>query len=203
MKAPKTKEILIMTLGEKLKNSRKSAGLTQEQLADKLMVSRQAVTKWEADRGIPDIENLKAISQLLNVSVGYLIDDNKKIDTTVIKEAITLSDYGKGQKAKNLIVKEKYPQAEIRMLIAKIKTTKKEHIIGDIIAFFTDAPFGVPQFINDVKNMDKQYYLVNHNNQQFLVMITDEFIESRELNPKITDKKFEIGEWKFTVGVKI
>ena len=192
-----------MTLGEKLKNARKSAGLTQEQLAEKLMVSRQAVTKWETDRGIPDIDNLKAISQLLNVSVDYLIDDDKKIDTSVIKEPINLSDYGKGRKAKDLIAKEKYPDAEIRMLIAKIKTTKKEHIIGDLIALFTDAPFGIPQFMNDVKNMDKQYYLVNQNDKQFLVLITDEFIESRELTPKITDKKFEIGEWKFTVGVKV
>lgn len=203
MESTKTKEKLIMTLGEKLKNSRKSAGLTQEQLADKLMVSRQAVTKWESDRGIPDIENLKAISQLLNVSVDYLIDDSKKINTSVIRESVTLSDYGKGLKAKHLIVREKYPQAEIRMLIAKIKTTKKEHIIGDLLGFLTDAPFGIPQFINDVKNMDKQYYLVNLSDKQFLVMITDEFIESRELNPKITNKKFEIGEWKFTVGVKV
>ena len=62
---------------------------------------------------------------------------------------------------------------------------------------------GLTQLMNDVKNMDKQYYLVNQNDKQFLVLVTDEFIESRELTPKITDKKFEIGEWKFTVGVKI
>lgn len=50
-----------MTLGEKIKEARKQAGLTQEQVAEKLMVSRQAVTKWETDKGIPDIENLKNI----------------------------------------------------------------------------------------------------------------------------------------------
>ena len=47
------------TFGEKLKSARKEAGLTQEQLAVKLMVSRQAITKWETDKGMPDIENLK------------------------------------------------------------------------------------------------------------------------------------------------
>lgn len=52
---------IIMTLGEKIKEARKQAGLTQEQVAEKLMVSRQAVTKWETDKGIPDIENLKNI----------------------------------------------------------------------------------------------------------------------------------------------
>ena len=46
-----------MTLAEKLKSIRKQAGMSQEQLAEKLGVSRQAVTKWETDAGIPDIEN--------------------------------------------------------------------------------------------------------------------------------------------------
>ena len=52
------------TLGKKLKSARKEAGLTQEQLAVKLMVSRQAITKWDADKGMPDIETLKSLSQL-------------------------------------------------------------------------------------------------------------------------------------------
>lgn len=52
----------IKTLGEKLKEARKNVGLTQEQLAVKLRVSRQAITKWEADKEMPDIENLKAHS---------------------------------------------------------------------------------------------------------------------------------------------
>ena len=44
-----------MTLGMKLKQARMDAGLTQEQLAGKLMVSRQAITKWESDKGMPDV----------------------------------------------------------------------------------------------------------------------------------------------------
>lgn len=49
-----------MTFAEKLKSIRKQAGMSQEQLAEKLGVSRQAVTKWETDSGIPDIENMMA-----------------------------------------------------------------------------------------------------------------------------------------------
>ena len=45
-----------MTFAEKLKSIRKQAGMSQEKLAEKLGVSRQAVTKWETDAGIPDIE---------------------------------------------------------------------------------------------------------------------------------------------------
>ena len=69
-----------MTLGEKLKEARKKIGLSQEQLAEKLCVSRQAVTKWESDKGMPDIGNLKAIATLLNTSIDYLLGetDNPK-----------------------------------------------------------------------------------------------------------------------------
>ena len=45
-----------MTLGEKLKEARKQAGLSQEQLSEKLGISRSAVAKWETDKEIPDIE---------------------------------------------------------------------------------------------------------------------------------------------------
>ena len=51
-----------MTIGEKIKNARMENGLTQEELASKMMVSRQAITKWEADKGIPDVSNLKLLA---------------------------------------------------------------------------------------------------------------------------------------------
>ena len=54
-----------MTTGEKIRDARKSAGLSQENLSEKLGVSRSAVAKWEADNGIPDTDNLKALSELL------------------------------------------------------------------------------------------------------------------------------------------
>ncbi len=65
-----------MTFAEKLKSIRKQAGMSQEQLAEKLGVSRQAVTKWETDAGIPDIENIMAISALFDIS----IDEPKHYD---------------------------------------------------------------------------------------------------------------------------
>ena len=82
-----------MTLGEKLKEARKKIGLSQEQLAEKLCVSRQAVTKWESDKGIPDIGNLKEIATLLNTSIDYLVDYDSNIDKLVIKEYINLDDF--------------------------------------------------------------------------------------------------------------
>lgn len=66
-----------MTLAEKLKSMRKQTGLSQEQLAEKLGVSRQAVTKWETDAGIPDIENVMAISALFDISMDELLSNEK------------------------------------------------------------------------------------------------------------------------------
>ena len=64
-----------MIFSEKLQILRKNKGLTQEALADKLNVSRQAVAKWESGQVYPDISNLIQISDLMNVSVDYLVKD--------------------------------------------------------------------------------------------------------------------------------
>lgn len=69
-----------MLFSEKLKMLRKNYNLTQEELACKLNVSRQAITKWECDEGIPDIENLKQLSILFNVLIDELVKEDKKID---------------------------------------------------------------------------------------------------------------------------
>lgn len=63
-----------MTIGEKMKEARKERGLSQEQLAEQLIVSRAAVAKWESDKGIPDIENLKKISEFFEMSIDELVD---------------------------------------------------------------------------------------------------------------------------------
>lgn len=62
-----------MELGEKLQELRRQKGLTQEELAGILYVSRTAVSKWESGRGIPNIESLKAISKYFSVSIDELL----------------------------------------------------------------------------------------------------------------------------------
>ena len=66
-----------MTFAEKLRSIRKQADLSQEQLAEKLGVSRQAITKWETDGGIPEVENLMAISTLFDISLDELLSNEK------------------------------------------------------------------------------------------------------------------------------
>ncbi|WP_455455717.1 helix-turn-helix transcriptional regulator [Streptococcus salivarius] len=62
-----------MTFAKKLKSIRKQVGMSQELLAEKIGVSRQAVTKWETGAGIPDIENMISISSLFNISIDELL----------------------------------------------------------------------------------------------------------------------------------
>lgn len=68
-----------MLFNEKLKMLRKENNLTQERLAEKINVSRQAITKWESGEGTPDIENLKQISQVFNITIDELIKEEKKL----------------------------------------------------------------------------------------------------------------------------
>lgn len=68
-----------MTFGKKLKQLREKFELTQEELAQKLKVSRQAVYKWETDKGYPDMENLIQISELFQVTIDELMKTDKKL----------------------------------------------------------------------------------------------------------------------------
>lgn len=62
-----------MDFGEKLKEIRKNEGLSQEQLADKIGVSRQAITKWETGRGLPDIENMMILAEIFKITIDDLV----------------------------------------------------------------------------------------------------------------------------------
>ena len=66
-----------MEFNEKLQELRKNKGLTQEELAEKLYVSRTAVSKWESGRGYPNIESLKEISKIFSVSIDELLSGEK------------------------------------------------------------------------------------------------------------------------------
>ena len=64
-----------MNLSEKLYALRKKSGLSQEQLAERLNVSRQAISKWESGVSIPETEKLIAISAYFKVSLDYLVKE--------------------------------------------------------------------------------------------------------------------------------
>lgn len=76
-----------MKFSEKIKEIRKMQNLTQEQFAEKIFISRNAVAKWESDRGYPDIQNLITISEVFEISLDDLIKNDKKLKTKIILDS--------------------------------------------------------------------------------------------------------------------
>ena len=64
-----------MSLGNKLAEARRARNLTQEQLAEKLDVTRQAVSRWESDAAYPETDKIVRMAQILEVSCDYLLQD--------------------------------------------------------------------------------------------------------------------------------
>ena len=65
-----------MTMNEKIQHQRKKQGWTQEELAEKVGVSRQALSKWESGAAKPDVDNLVRLSALFGVTTDYLLKDD-------------------------------------------------------------------------------------------------------------------------------
>ena len=72
------------SIGQKIALKRKENGLTQEELAEKIGVSSQAVSKWENDLSYPDITSLPLISKILGVSIDELLSNEKTADIQLI-----------------------------------------------------------------------------------------------------------------------
>lgn len=183
-----------MTFGAKLKQARQQAGLSQEQLAGKLNVSRSAIAKWETDKGMPDIENLKSIAGFLNVSIDYLLAEEETINFQTTKEPINLDEYEKHPKRhskKDMVVLKKFPNSAIYPLFRRKKLSKIENIFDWLLPIS-----GLFEFTDQINNPDG-YYLVESNSRQYLVCVSKKSITSTELAEKITESKFTIENNKF------
>ena len=76
-----------MEFNEKLQELRKQKGITQEELGEKLYVSRTAISKWESGRGYPNIESLKAIAKFFSVTVDQLLSTDEAL--TIAEEDVS------------------------------------------------------------------------------------------------------------------
>ncbi len=186
-----------MTLGEKIRIARKCCCLSQGQLAEKMCVSRSAIAKWETDKGIPDIENLKLLSRLLGVSMDCLLDEDT--GPAVIRQPYHLAAYGRGCRKvrKDRLMLEKFPGAKISTLLGRPELTQEPGTVDSTLGFLTPVPFGSPEFLKSVRDLDRAFYLVERDTEQYFVTVTDECLEIRPLPQKLTDKTFRLGNWSF------
>lgn len=75
-----------MEIEMKLKNARANAGLTQEQVAEKIMVSRQTISNWENGRSLPDIISIINLSDLYQISIDELLKGDKRMKEKLEKD---------------------------------------------------------------------------------------------------------------------
>ncbi len=72
----KIQNLISTKLNEKIKSNRIRLGLTQEELANKINVTRQIISKYELGTNVPDVFTLKLLANIFNLSVDELLDDN-------------------------------------------------------------------------------------------------------------------------------
>lgn len=95
-----------MNLAEKLVSLRKQKGLTQMDLAEKLNVSRQAISRWEVGAAVPSVDNLKVLGEIYGIQIDCLLNDGQEHQSTEIPKY-------------NSVEKEKtYKNCRFRILIA-------------------------------------------------------------------------------------
>ena len=186
-----------MTLGQKLKEIRKRFGLSQEQLAEIMNVSRQAITKWENDGGLPDVSNLQELSKVFGITVDYLLNDENGLPALSMRKELNKEKYKNKLTMYSEVLKEYYNEP---YEIYNLTRTKRMNVVEQIIDLFVDI---MPITLADITSDASPYYLVKKDNLKLLVNIKKYVLEVIELPSNTNDKKFVYGQNKFTNNGKI
>ena len=187
-----------MTLGQKLKEIRKRFGLSQESLAEIMYVSRQAITKWETDEGLPDVSNLQELSKVFNLTVDYLLDNDNSLPALSMRKKLDKDKYEMNQKGYMQIIKDNYASPwEVYSLIRRKKRSKLAWFISDFI-----VGAGAMETLDAIDDRSP-YFLVKKDGLKLLVNIDDYVMEVIELPTNTNDKKFVYGKNQYKLFKKI
>ncbi len=184
--------------GEIIKDIRKKNNLTQKELADKLYVTYQAVSKWENNKSIPDISILQNISEMFNIDLNYLTNTKKRNNTIyfiliiiflILSLTITI-----------LITKNHTHDFEMR----SIETTCNDFNLSGTIAYNKDK---TAIFISEIDycglNKDQIYDTItstlyqNENNKEKII-ITNKEKNNLSLNDYLKDLTYHVDNYKST-----
>lgn len=177
-----------MSLGNKIKEIRNRFGYSQDDLASLINVSRQAITKWENDNGIPDIVNLQELSKVFGVTVDSLLND-EELPLLVMRKELDRDKYGSKLSSYSEILKEYFSDYDIYVLTREKKMNAVEFIV-DLVVGGSAPEMIYPIHTADVFSDLSPYYLVIKDNKKFLVNIKKWVLEVVELEEGINEKKF-------------
>ncbi len=95
-----------MKLSDKIIKLRKVNGWSQEELAEKLNVSRQAISRWENGTALPDVNNILQLSKLFNVTTDYLLNEDYSSDNDIpcVKEVRNILNFQKARHGKCYLI---------------------------------------------------------------------------------------------------
>ena len=81
-----------MLLGEKLKETRQSKGLSQSTVAEHLSISRQSISKWENNSSYPDLDNLVRLSKYYEISIDDLLNENQELKEKIAENELHIKE---------------------------------------------------------------------------------------------------------------
>lgn len=99
-----------MSIGKRISNIRKERNISQEELAGRIYVSRQSISKWESDQVIPDTENVIALAKALNVSVEWIISGSEQTSKKNVHKDVIVLIIGSVFFVTSIILVIAYPQ---------------------------------------------------------------------------------------------
>lgn len=177
-----------MTFGQKLKEIRKRFGLSQEQLAEIMNVSRQTITKWENDNGLPDISNLQELSKVFGVTIDYLLDNDNQLPALKMKKKLDKAKYKNRLNMNLQVLKDYFPKPYEIYVLSRFK---KFNVLESAIDTFSEIyPLSLADSFSDLSS----YYLIKKEGLKFLVNIKNYMLEVIELPFDINEKKFVYGK---------
>ena len=183
----------MMTLGQKLKEIRKRFGMSQEQLAEILNVSRQAITKWENDGGLPDVSNLQEIAKTFGITVDYLLDDENQLPALSLRKELDKEKYKNKITMYQEVLKEYFPEPYEIFVLSRFKKQNFFELLIDTFIAPEIAPVDTADALSDMS----PYYLVKKGEYKLLVNIKNYVLEIVELPVTTKEKRFVYGKNKF------
>lgn len=184
-----------MKFNEKLKEYRKIFGLSQEKLAEKLNVSRQVITKWENDGGLPEISNLQTVAKLFGVSIDYLLDEGQNVDYPILRDEIILDKNNYSNRYDYVVSYLKEEYTDQGNIYALTEVGKENSKLTEMIDFLT---FGISNlsYITEWISSPAIWFVVEMKTQNLIVKATRNVIEIRELSSIVDTNKFTFDKTK-------